>query len=336
MGRLRRTRLLFLSLLSAACLGCGGGGGGSSPSNVQSPPAPSPDFTITLSSSSVSIAQGATAAPITISVAGQNGFTAAVQITLAGLPSGVASNPTNPLMIASGANTAIVLGASPNAVTGNFTVTAQGLSGSLSHSATLALTVQPSSAALLPRTTYLRTDAVAAFDDPPGEPHHRHIAYDAANKHLFVANRAMNRVEVISTADLARVARISIPGASSVDVSFDGATVWVGTITNHAVAIDTATLRVRSRYAVQPLSPIPNAVFDRPEDLLPMSGGKIMMRLRQSSAAQSLLALWDPVANALTNLTPVAPEYFKMGLAAWPAPATTPNSSLPQMIPAAS
>jgi hypothetical protein len=49
--------------------------------------------------------------------------------------------------------------------------------------------VQASSAAFLPRTTYARADAVAVFDDPPGEARHRHIVYDAANKHLFVANR---------------------------------------------------------------------------------------------------------------------------------------------------
>jgi IPT/TIG domain len=45
-----------------------------------------------------------------------------------------------------------------------------------------------------------------------------------------------------------------------------------------------------------------------------MSSGKIMTRLRQSSAAQSLLAIWDPLANTLTNLTSVAPALFQNGL----------------------
>jgi IPT/TIG domain len=160
------------------------------------------------------------------------------------------------------------------------------------------------------------SDAVAALDDPPGEPRHRRIAYDAVNKHLFVANRAMNRVEVFSTSDQTRVLQIVLPAASSADVSADGATIWVGTTTEQAVAIDTATLKVKARYPIQPLSPIPNSVFDRPEELLPMSTGKIMMRLRQAAAPQSLLAIWDPASNALTNLTSVQPALFQNGLGA--------------------
>jgi IPT/TIG domain len=313
-ARLRKhVPFVIFALLAVAGAGCGGAGGSAI---VQPPPPPAADFSITLSSPSLSLSQGATGPPVTVSVSGQNGFSGAVQLTLAGLPNGVVSNPASPLSITSGANAAIVFGAATSAATGNFTVTAQGTSGSLSHSATLALAVQASSAALLPRTTYARTDAVAAFDDPFGEPRHRRIAYDAANKHLFVANRAMNRVEVFSTADQTRVAQIAIPAASSADLSADGATLWVGTTIEQAVAVDTATLKVKSRNSIPPVSPIPNTVFDRPEELLPMSTGKIMMRLRQSSAAQSLLAIWDPVASSLTNLTSVEPALFQNGLGA--------------------
>jgi hypothetical protein len=283
---------------------------------VLPPPSPSADFAITLSSNSLSVAQAATSAPVTVSVSGQNGFIGTVQMTLTGVPSGVISNPSTPFDIASGANTMIVFGAAPSAATGNFTITAQGSSGSVSHSATLALVVQAGTVVLLSRTAYARTDAIAALDDPPGEPRHRHIAYDAANKHVFVANRAMNRVEVFSTSDQTRAAQIVVPGAASADISADGATLWVGTTTEQTAAIDTATLKVKARYPIQPLSPIPASVFDRPEELLPMSSGKIMMRLRQSATAQSLLAIWDPVANTLTNLTSIEPALFQNGLGA--------------------
>jgi DNA-binding beta-propeller fold protein YncE len=186
----------------------------------------------------------------------------------------------------------------------------------LSHSATLALAVQPAIGAPLPRTSYARTDAVAALDDPPSEARHRRIAYDAANKRIFIANRAMNRVEVFSTSDQTRLQPIPVPGASSADLSLDGSTLWIGTTTQQAIAIDTAALKVKSRYSIPPLSPIPNTVFDRPEELLPMSSGKIMMRLRQSAAAQSLLAIWDPATNILTNLTSAVPALFQNGLGA--------------------
>jgi len=128
---------------------------------------------ITLSASSLSVSQGTTATPITISVSAQNGFTGAVQVALAGAPNGVLSNPTSPFTLPSGASIPMVLGALPNAPTGNFTITAQGNSGSLFHSATVALAIQASVGPPLPRTAYVRTDAVAASDDLPGEPHHR-------------------------------------------------------------------------------------------------------------------------------------------------------------------
>jgi hypothetical protein len=126
----------------------------------------------------------------------------------------------------------------------------------------------------------------------------------------------MNRVEVFSSTSQNRVAQISVAAASSADLSADGATLWVGTTTEQAVAIDTSTLQIKSRNFIQPLSPLPNAVFDRPEELLPMSSAKIMMRLRQSASPQSLLALWDPAANTLTNLTSIEPALFQNGLGA--------------------
>jgi DNA-binding beta-propeller fold protein YncE len=109
------------------------------------------------------------------------------------------------------------------------------------------------------------------MDDPPGEPRHRRIAYDSVNKHLFVANRARNRVEVFSTADQTRAAQISVPGASSADLSADGSTVWVGTSLEEIVAIDTPSLQIRNRYAI---SPIPNVNFDRPIEVLALSNGR--------------------------------------------------------------
>jgi hypothetical protein len=72
---------------------------------------------------------------------------------------------------------------------------ATGASGSLSHPASLGLAVQSGVAATLPRTTFARTDSTPSMDDPVGEPHHRHIAYDPAHQLVFVANRAMNRVD---------------------------------------------------------------------------------------------------------------------------------------------
>jgi hypothetical protein len=131
-----------------------------------------------------------------------------------------------------------------------------------------------------------------------------------------VANRAMNRVEVFSSTTATRVAQVSVPGASSTDLSTDGSTAWIGTVTEQVAAIDTASLQVKARYEIAGLQPLPNTLFDRPEELLALSNGNLMMRLLQSQTGESLFALWDPTSNKLTNLTSTEPQLFQNGLGA--------------------
>jgi hypothetical protein len=251
-----------------------------------------------------------------LSVNPLNGFTGSVQVTLSGLPSGVISNPLSPFSVAAGSSALVLFSAAPNASTGNSTIIVTGVSGSLSHPANLALTIQTGVAASLPPTTYARTDSIPAIDDPSGEPHHRHIAYDSAHQLVFVANRAMNRVEVFSSTTATRIAQVSVPGASSADLSADGTTVWVGVVTEQVAALDTSSLQVKARYEIAGLQPLPNTLFDRPEELLALSNGTLMMRLRQSQTGEALLALWNPSSNTLTNLTISAPQLFQNGLGA--------------------
>jgi DNA-binding beta-propeller fold protein YncE len=315
MGRLKDVPKLVLGAMLAACAGCGQGAS----SGGISPPPPAPpaqDFSLTLSSNSITVQQGATISTLGITVNGQNGFSGAVQVTLGGLPGGVASNPVSPFVVAANTSAPIVLGATANAATGNFNVTIQGTSNMLSHSANLALVVQKGILSGLSRTTFARTDSISAMDDPPGEPRHRRIAYDPVNKHLFVANRARNRVEVFSTADQTRATQISVPGASSADLSADGSTVWVGTSLEEIVAIDTSSLQIRSRYPIAGISPIPGIIFNRPIEVLAFSSGKEAVRLRQPDSSEARLALWDPGGNVLTDLTPAAAPLFRNGVGA--------------------
>ena len=309
-GGARGIPALGLAILVCTA-GCGGGGGGGG--GIQPPP-PQPDFTLSLSSSSVSLPQGGTSSPVTVSVTSVNGFSGNVQVTLAGMPSGISSNPTSPFSVAAGQNTAVVFGAAFNASTGQFPVTAQGTSGSLSHSSDLSLSIQAGSAQNLPRSNYVRNDSVILMDSPAGEPHRRHAVYDAGGKRFFVANRAMNRVEVFSSSDTSLQATIDAPGASSDDLSTDGTTLWVGTALEQILAINTTSLQVATRYPVAGLTPIPNVVFDRPTELVSLSTGKFLVRLRQPSASEALLALWDPASNLFTNLTPAAPALFQSGV----------------------
>lgn len=289
--------------------GCGGGSPGAP---VQTPP-PLPDFSLNFSASSVAVAQGRTSPPVTLNVVGSNNFSGAVQVTLSGLPSGVTTSPATPFSVNAGGATILLFGATASTPVGSFTVSAQASSGNLSHTAAISLSVQNGVVSTLPRTTYRRTDAVTSLDDPAGEPHHRHLVYDSANKHVFVANRALSRVDVLSSIDGSNVASISVPGASSADLSTDDKTVWVGTITNMAAAVDTASLQVRLSTAIPPVQPLPNTTFDRPEEIATLSSGKLAVRLRQAAGPQALLAIWDPSSNSLTNLTATVPGLFQNG-----------------------
>ena len=120
--------------------------------------------------------------------------------------------------------------------------------------------------------------------DPPGEPHHRYMVYDFANRHLFVANSARNRVEIFSTQDGSRVGSIDVAGASSVDLSADGKTLWVGTTTEQIASVDVSSLQRTATFQLAGIVPTPNTLFDRPEEILALSGAKLLVRLRQADA----------------------------------------------------
>jgi hypothetical protein len=272
------------------------------------------DFSVAVSTSAVSISQGGVSAPVSFSIIPHDGFTGSAQVTFAGLPVGVSSNPIGPFTITTGNDTSVDFGAAVTAPTGSFTLSAQAVSGALSHLASLTLAIQPSTVAALPRTNFVRTDSTPMADTPSGEAHRRHIVYDAAHKDVFIANAAMNRVDVISAVDQSGVARISVPGVTSADLSVDGTTVWAGTALNEIVAVDTSTLQIKTRSEQAGISPLPATVFDRPIEILSVATGQCFVRLRQSSSTDSLLALWDPASNTMKDLTPAAEALFQNGL----------------------
>src|ERR1700674_4040833 len=105
-----------------------------------------PNYALSSSPSSLTITQG-TAGTSTITVTPQNGFNGSVSLSASGLPSGVtASFSANPATTTS----TLTLTASSTATTGTVTVTITGTSGSLSNSATIALTVRSVTVTTLP------------------------------------------------------------------------------------------------------------------------------------------------------------------------------------------
>jgi len=105
-----------------------------------------PNYTLSASPSSVTIAQGASGGS-TITVTPQNGFNGNVNLSAAGLPSGVTvSFSPNPVT----ATSTLTLTASSTATSGTVTVTITGTSGSLTNTTTISLTVQALTVTTIP------------------------------------------------------------------------------------------------------------------------------------------------------------------------------------------
>jgi len=105
-----------------------------------------PNFTIGASPSSLTIAQGGNGTS-TITITSQNSFNSATTLSATGLPSGVtaafSTNPVTPPANGSATST-LTLTASATATAGSATVTITGTSGTLTHSTTIALSVNSS------------------------------------------------------------------------------------------------------------------------------------------------------------------------------------------------
>jgi hypothetical protein len=101
---------------------------------------PPADFTLTINPTSLNLTTGALGQMTAVSAAAVNGFSGTVAISLSGLPTGVTANPTT-LTLTPGTPQSVTFTAAADAVVGTASVSVKGMSGSLSHTATLALTV---------------------------------------------------------------------------------------------------------------------------------------------------------------------------------------------------
>jgi hypothetical protein len=104
------------------------------------PPPPAPDFSLSLAPTSLSITTGALGQQTAVTATAANGFTGTVALSLSALPAGVTATPST-LSLAPGASQSITFTAAANATVGATNITFSGQSGSLTHTAALALTV---------------------------------------------------------------------------------------------------------------------------------------------------------------------------------------------------
>ena len=117
---------LFGAFSFAALVGCGGSS--------------RPSFTLEVVPSTISVVPGGATQSLTVGVSPVNGFKGSVSIASSSLPKGVTASPST-LSLAAGSLGQISISASSSAVPGSATITLTGTSGSLSETATSALTV---------------------------------------------------------------------------------------------------------------------------------------------------------------------------------------------------
>jgi hypothetical protein len=103
--------------------------------------APVPDFSLTVAPTSQTVVQGTMGTALSVQATPVNGFTSPVAVDITGLPAGVTASPAS-LTLTPGTAQNVTLTASSSAASGVATVTFTGTAGALSHTATLALTVQ--------------------------------------------------------------------------------------------------------------------------------------------------------------------------------------------------
>jgi hypothetical protein len=121
------------SLVAFLVVGCGGGG--------SSGPPPPPDFSLSVNPSTLSMTVGTISPPAVITVAGQNGFTGQVSISVTDLPAGATTSPAGPFTVSAFGSQQVVLFIPPAAQTGPLSIQFDATGGSLSHSASLNVTV---------------------------------------------------------------------------------------------------------------------------------------------------------------------------------------------------
>jgi hypothetical protein len=121
-----------------------------------SAPAP-PDFALSLSPTSLTIMAGAAGSQVSVTAAAVNSFSGTVAVAITGLPTGVTANPAT-LSLTPGTAQSTTLTAALSAAAATPMVTFTGTSGTLTHSASLALTVQAAPTTNAPDVTTYHFD----------------------------------------------------------------------------------------------------------------------------------------------------------------------------------
>ena len=291
----RPSWILIALVLHLALIGCGGGGGGGQ-NPPPPPPPPSQDFALKVDPTTVWIPPGGTAYAM-LSATAVNGFASPITAQVTGLPSGISVTPAS-ISLTPGTPLQVTLSAVNSVTVGTTTVTFTGTSASLSHAATLNLTMTPrNTKTLSTRTRYVRTDAVTEY---PFWINQHWVVYNAPTSRFFVTDPQGSHVFVLDAASETQVGSIVVPGAFGMDESPDQSTLYVGTLIGDVYSIDPVALKITRRYLASEIGPYGYEAWSA----LVLSDGRLALLGAQggipSVDGSMSIAVWNPTDNSIT------------------------------------
>jgi len=277
--------VLALLLTLTACGGGGGGGGGGGSSSSQ------PDFSLTLSPATLAVNAGSQAS-VSLSAAASDNFSSQITVQLSGIPAGVTVSPSS-ITLTPGTPQQVTFTAATYAINSSGTITFTGTSGTLQHTAALALTVNGSSSGVPVRTRYRRTDATTEYSLYLNQ---HWIVYHTTQRY-FVTDPSSNLVHVIDATTQQQIATIPVPGAFGIDDTPDHSTLWVGTQIGDVYSIDPVSMTVIQRYMGSAIGP---SGYPASSVQVLADGRLALIGQYNGIDGTTSVAVWNPTDNSIT------------------------------------
>ena len=282
--------LCSLFLLLSFMASCGGSG-----RDASQPPPPPPNFTISLSPANVTLMQGGASQNVQVLVNAGNGFTDSVSVTIPTLPAGVTASPSS-LSLTPGVADTFAVAASAYAGIQQASSTVEGTSGSLKATAAIEVSVNGTA---IPDPYHLVGGGFS------------HGFYDQSRQLLFVANNALNEIDVLSGTDLSVRARVPAPQPWGMDQMADRNTLVIGTTAQQILTLNENTLAVTSHPIPQSVATIVGLFY---RSVVALANGKVLI-IGQAQGIDSsdildggqYLVEWDSTTDTFSIIEPPAP-----------------------------
>ncbi len=279
--------------LAMSLVSCGGGTAQSNPAPTV--PQQTGDFALSVTPSSVTIFPTAPAT-LTVSVTATGSFNSTVAVSISGLPSTVTAAPVS-LSVTPGTPQTVTLTAAATATAAIATVNFNATSGSLSHAASVALSLH-----IPPQTL---TTRIRYFNTGTGISNEGYIApvalYNAPSGHFFFVDGSQNQVFAFDGKTQKQLSSIYIPNALSLDQAPDGSVVYVATSLGNIYAFDPSALAITELIKGSQIGPSGYPAFA----IFPLADGNFVLMGDPSAlgtpSSYNSIAVWNKAGNTVTK-----------------------------------